>query len=165
MNLLGLLDVSGSALEAERIRAEVVAANMANANTTRTASGGPYLRKEVVFASQAPEPGAFANQFADQFAGGAQEPVPMQAMAGGMAEPQVGGVRVSAVLTDKNAILKRYDPSHPDADKQGYVSYPEINPVTEMVDLMSATRSYGLNSSAVQATKNMINSALEILKA
>jgi len=86
-------------------------------------------------------------------------------MAGGMAEPQVGGVRVSAVLTDKNAILKRYDPSHPDADKQGYVSYPEINPVTEMVDLMSATRSYGLNSSAVQATKNMINSALEILKA
>lgn len=161
MNLLGLLDVSGSALEAERIRAEVVAANMANANTTRTASGGPYLRKEVVFSSQAPEPGAFANQFA----GGAEAPVSLQAMAGGMAEPQVGGVRVSAVLTDKNAILKRYDPSHPDADKQGYVSYPEINPVTEMVDLMSATRSYGLNSSAVQATKNMINSALEILKA
>jgi flagellar basal-body rod protein FlgC len=165
MNLLGLLDVSGSALEAERIRAEVVAANMANANTTRTASGGPYLRKEVVFASQAPEPGAFASQFAGQFAGGAEAPVSMQAMAGGMAEPQVGGVRVSAVLTDKNAILRRYDPSHPDADKQGYVSYPDINPVTEMVDLMSATRSYGLNSSAVQATKNMINSALDILKA
>ncbi len=164
MNLLGLLDVSGSALEAERIRAEVVAANMANANTTRTASGGPYLRKEVVFASQAPEQNAFANQFADQFAGGAQSPVTIDAMAGGMAEPQVGGVRVSAVLTDKNAILKRYDPSHPDADKEGYVSYPDINPVTEMVDLMSATRSYGLNSSAVQATKNMIESALSILK-
>lgn len=164
MNLLGLLNVSGSALEAERIRAEVIAANMANANTTRTPSGGPYLRKQVVFTSEAPEQGSFANQFADQYAAGSATPMQNETMADGMVEPQVGGVRVTAILTDKNAVLERYDPNNPDANKQGYVSYPDISPITEMVDLMSATRSYGLNSSAIQATKEMIESAISILK-
>lgn len=185
MNLLGLLNVSGSALEAERIRAEVVAANMANANTTRTASGGPYLRKEVVFASDTPDGNSFAAQMMNQTPGsmadgdfGAMPDATSDGMdlsfpgsgsnAGGfgnsMAEPQVGGVRVAAVVTEKNAVLKRYDPSNPDADKQGYVSYPDINPITEMVDLMSATRSYGLNTSAVQATKSMITDSIDILK-
>jgi flagellar basal-body rod protein FlgC len=153
MNLLGLLDVSGSALQAERIRAEVVAANMANAETTRTPQGGPYRRQHVVFASEAPEP----NSFAAQFLGGAGN-------GNGSVEPQVGGVRVSAVVSDPSPGLARYDPDHPDADKNGYVAYPDIDPTTEMVDLMSATRGYGLNSSAIQATKSMINSSLEILK-
>ena len=188
MNLLGLLNVSGSALEAERIRAEVVAANMANANTTRTASGGPYLRKQVVFASDAPDGNSFAAQMMNQSpapgsmadgnfgalpdatSDGMNLSMPGSApMAGGwggsVSDPQVGGVRVAAVVTDKNAVLKRYDPNNPDADKQGYVSYPDINPITEMVDLMSATRSYGLNTSAVEATKNMISDSLNILKA
>jgi flagellar basal-body rod protein FlgC len=74
------------------------------------------------------------------------------------------GVRVAAVVADSGPPLKRYDPGHPDAGPDGYVSYPDINPLTEMVDLMGATRAYGLNGSAVQAEKSMITSALEIAK-
>jgi flagellar basal-body rod protein FlgC len=148
MNLFGVMEVSGSALEAERIRAEVVAANMANAETTRTADGGPYQRQHVVFTSQAPQ-----SSFASQFLGQA-----------GSADGQIGGVRVSAVVSDPGSPLRRFDPGHPDADKDGYVSYPDINPLTEMVDLMGATRAYGLNSSAVQAEKGMVSASIEILK-
>ena len=151
MNLFGVMEVSGSALKAERIRAEVVAANMANAETTRTPDGGgPYRRQHVVFSSSAAEPTTFAGQ--------------LLAQAGSQAGPEEGGVEVSAVVQDPTSTLRRYDPGHPDADKDGYVSYPDINPLTEMGDLMGATRAYGLNSSAVQATKGMINSSLDILK-
>ena len=153
MNLFGVMEVSGSALKAERIRAEVVAANMANADTTRTPEGGPYRRQHVVFSSAEAEPNAFAGQLFSQ--AGAQF---------GEAQSPIGGVQVSAVVQDPPSTLRRYDPSHPDADKEGYVSYPDINPLTEMVDLMGATRAYGLNSSAVQATKGMIDSSLDILK-
>lgn len=148
MNLLGAMEVSGSALQAERIRAEVVAANMANAETTWTADGGPYRRQEVVFSSDAPS-GGFASSLSS---------------ASGQTDPPIGGVRVSAVVSDPSSPLRRYDPGNPDADKSGYVSYPDINPLTEMVDLMGATRAYGLNSSAVQAEKGMVSSALDILK-
>lgn len=155
MNLFGAMEVSGSALEAERIRAEVVAANMANAETTRTPEGGPYLRRHVVFTADGGAPN-FASQFASQ--------VSAQGTLFGDAEPQAGGVRVSAVVADPDAVLRRYDPGHPDADQDGYVAYPDINPVTEMVDLMGATRSYGLNASAVEAEKSMISASLDILK-
>lgn len=148
MNLLGVMEVSGSALQAERIRAEVVAANMANAETTRTADGGPYRRQEVVFSSEAPSH-AFATRLSS---------------ASGPTDPSIGGVRVSAVVTDSSSPLRRYDPGNPDADKDGYVAYPDINPLTEMVDLMGATRAYGLNSSAIQAEKGMISASLDILK-
>jgi flagellar basal-body rod protein FlgC len=150
MNLFGVMEVSGSALEAERIRAEVVAANMANAETTRTPEGGPYRRQHVVFTSEAPS-------FASQFMGQAS---PDNAQG----DSQVGGVRVTAVVADQGEQLRRFDPGHPDADKDGYVSYPDINPLTEMVDLMGATRAYGLNSSAVQAEKGMVSASLDILK-
>jgi flagellar basal-body rod protein FlgC len=146
MNLFGVMEVSGSALAAERLRAEVVAANMANAETTRTPEGGAYRRQHVVFQSQAPEFTSFADAFPSNLDGA------------------VGGVEVSAVVADQAAALRRYDPGHPDADKDGYVSYPDINPLTEVVDLMGASRAYGLNSSAVQATKAMISSSLDILK-
>src|ERR1700751_2115222 len=146
MNLFGVMEVSGSALKAERLRAEVVASNMANAETTRTPEGGPYRRQHVVFQSQAPSQGSFASQLLSQGDG------------------EIGGVEISAVVSDQGTGLRRYDPQHPDADKDGYVSYPDINPLTEMVDLMGATRAFGLNSSAVQATKNMISSSLDILK-
>jgi len=148
MNLFGAMEVSGSALEAERIRAEVVAANMANAETTRTADGGPYRRQHVVFTATAPQQ-TFAGQFLRQ---------------SGASDPPLGGVRVSAVVADTGSPLRRYDPGHPDADSDGYVSYPDINPLTEMVDLMGATRAYGLNSSAVQAEKGMLSTSLDILK-
>jgi flagellar basal-body rod protein FlgC len=146
MNLFGVLEVSGSALKAERVRAEVVAANMANAETTRTADGTPYRRQHVVFSSAATEPTSFAGELISQ------------------AEPQIGGVEVSAVVQDPASTLRRYDPGHPDADKDGYVNYPDINPLTEMVDMMGATRAYGLNASAVQAEKGMISASLDILK-
>ncbi|GGH14837.1 flagellar basal body rod protein FlgC [Silvibacterium dinghuense] len=174
MNLFGVMDVSGSALSAERLRAEVVAANMANAETTQTPQGGPYRRQHVVFESEAP---SFADAFADQ---GISEAAYTGngAVGNGFsgagfpgddvfaeAEGNVGGVTIAAVVQDKANGLRRYDPQHPDADKDGYVSYPDINPLTEMVDLMSANRAYGLNSSAVQATKAMIGSSLDIMKA
>lgn len=159
MNLFGLMEISGSALEAERIRAEVVAGNMANAETTRTLEGGPYRRKLVVFSEQGAQ-SSFAGQFMGQVGGGG--------MTGwdsfNRSNEAIAGVRVTDVTEDPAAPLRRFDPGHPDADTDGYVSYPDINPVTEMVDLMGATRAYGLNASAVQAEKGMVTASLDILK-
>jgi flagellar basal-body rod protein FlgC len=145
MNLFAMFDVSGSALTAERERAEVVASNMANAETTRTAKGGPYQRQEVVFGSTPVGGSSFAERLASASDGNVQ------------------GVQVVNVVTDPTPPIRRFDPSHPDADAQGYVSYPSINPVQEMVDLMGASRSYQLNISALQSTKQMIQQSLEIL--
>jgi flagellar basal-body rod protein FlgC len=145
MNLFAMFDVSGSALTAERERAEVVASNMANAETTRTAKGGPYKRQEVIFASTPVGGSSFAERLASAGDGNVQ------------------GVHVADVVTDPTPAIRRFDPSHPDADAQGYVSYPAINPVQEMVDLMGASRSYQLNVSALQSTKQMIQQSLEIL--
>ena len=147
MSIFSVLEISGSALAAERQRAEVVAANMANAETTHTPSGGPYRRKEVVFASAGD--------------------MPFRMMLAGF-HPGLGNmipaVRLERVLDDPTPPLKRYEPGHPDADKEGYVAYPSINPVQEMVDLMGAVRSYQLNASAITASKQMIQQALELLK-
>ena len=147
MSIFSTLDISGSALAAERQRAEVVAANMANSETTHTAKGGPYRRQEVVFSSTGNMP------FRMMLAG----------LHPGM-ESALPAVRVQRVIDDPTPPLKRYDPGHPDADKDGYVAYPAINPVQEMVDLMGAVRSYQLNASAVNASKQMIQQSLELLK-
>lgn len=159
MNLFGIMETSGSAMQAERMRAEVVAANMANAETTHTASGGPYRRQEVVFAADRGDPD-FLHSMSLAASSGFM-PAPLAPLGSTQVAP---GVHVAQVVTDPSPPLKRYDPGHPDADANGYVSYPDINPVTEMVDLMGATRAYGLNGSAVQAEKSMITSALEIAK-
>ena len=168
MNLFGLLGVSGSALTAERARAEVTASNMANAETTRTSDGKLFQRQQVVFQSIGAGGnsvtsggllgGSFANSFQSQLTGMAWNG------ASAAATPSEGGVEIAGVVTDKSQGLRRYDPGHPDADKDGYVTYPDIDPLTEMVDLMGATRAYGLNVSAVQATKTMIGASLDILK-
>ena len=166
MNLFGLMETSGSAMQAERMRAEVVAANMANAETTRTAAGGPYRRQHVVFAADRGDPG-FLQSLTAASGGGAPGAAAaaalpsLPAFGGSIAAP---GVHIAQVVEDSAPPLKRYDPSHPDAGPDGYVAYPDINPLTEMVDLMGATRAYGLNSSAVQAEKGMISAALEIVK-
>ena len=170
MNLFGLMETSGSAMQAERMRAEVVAANMANAETTRTAdANGPYHRQHVVFAANQNDP-EFAAVINGEMGGTDLAPtlappplLPLPDM-GGANDPS-GGVHIAQVVEDPAAPLKRYDPGHPDAGPDGYVSYPDINPLTEMVDLMGATRAYGLNGSAVQAEKSMITSALDIAKA
>lgn len=148
MNLFAMFDVSGSALTAERERAEIVASNMANAETTRTASGGPYQRQEVVFRSAPVAKSSFAERLA----------------SASLDDGSVQGVQVLQVASDPTPPIRRFDPSHPDADKDGYVSYPAINPVQEMVDLMSAARAYQLNISAIQSTKQMIQQSLAILR-
>jgi flagellar basal-body rod protein FlgC len=144
MNLFGMLELSGSALGAERQRAEVVASNMANAQTTRTPQGGPYRRQLVVFESQR------APRFALALAG---------------LHPQsAAAVRVAAVIADQRPPVMRFQPGHPDANSQGYVAYPQVDPVEEMTDLLGAVRAYELNASAVQATKNMITQSLDLLR-
>ena len=168
MNLFGMIDQSGSAMQAERMRAEVVAANMANAETTRTQDGTPYRRQHVVFAEGSGDT-SFASQLGTSLPGPSSNSG-FPAFSGSVAGSLLGsgdvapGMHVAAVVQDNAPPLKRYDPGHPDADADGYVSYPDINPLTEMVDLMGATRAYGLNASAVQAEKSMIASALEIAK-
>jgi flagellar basal-body rod protein FlgC len=144
MNLFGMLEVSGSALGAERWRAEVVAANMANAETTRTVEGGAYRRQMLVFRAQ-PMP---------RF--------PLMLARLRHAAPD-GGVRVERVVADASPMPSRYEPGHPDADRAGYVTYPNVNPVMEMADLLSAVRAYQLNAAAVQAAKSMIQQSLQIL--
>ena len=173
MNLFGVMDVSGSALQAERVRAEVVASNMANAETTRTPEGGPYQRHHVVFEANGGE--SFQDSLQNQI--GAASGVTSgfkngfstgfeSELGGGptAASPVQGGVSVAAVISDASAPLQRYDPQHPDADANGFVGYPDINPLTEMVDLMGATRSYGMNASAITAEKGMFTSSLDLLK-
>jgi flagellar basal-body rod protein FlgC len=144
MNLFGMLEVSGSALGAERWRAEVVAANMANAETTRTPEGGAYRRQLLVFRAQ-PMP-RFPRMLARL-----HRSVPD------------GGVRVEHVVGDASPLPIRYEPGHPDADSAGYVTYPNVNPAMEMADLLSAVRAYQLNAAAVQAAKSMIQQSLQIL--
>jgi flagellar basal-body rod protein FlgC len=162
MNLFGVMDVSASALKAERVRAEVVASNMANAETTRTADGGPYQRHHVVF--EAEGGGSFQQTMVRQMAGvgGGSSGGLRSGVTAAQAVP--GGVAVTGVISDASEPLRRYDPQHPDAGPDGYVAYPDISPLTEMVDLMGATRSYGMNASAVQAEKNMVTASLDILK-
>ncbi len=146
MNLFRVLEISGSALLAERIRAEVTAANLANAETTRTESGGPYQRMNVVFGAR---PVGFQN-----FNG---------MMLASLADLHAEDVRVVSLVADNTPPIRRYEPGHPDADKDGYVAYPAINPAEEMVNLMGAARAYEMNASAVASTKNMIQTAITIL--
>jgi len=149
MNLFGMLEVSGSALSAERWRAEVVAANMANSETTRTTAGGAYRRQMLVFRAQP------LQRFPLLLAG-------LQDSLLRRGTPP-GGVRVERVVDDLSPLPRRYEPGHPDADADGYVTYPNVNPVMEMTDLLGAVRAYQLNAAAVQAAKNMIQQSLQIL--
>ena len=178
MNLFGVMDASASALQAERVRAEVVASNMANAETTRTPDGGPYQRHHVVFEAQSGGSfqeslvsqmnggtGSFGNGFKNSFAsgfGGAGFNGASTGLTAANGAP--GGVAVTGVISDASAPLMRYDPQHPDAGANGFVAYPDINPLTEMVDLMGATRSYGMNASAITAEKSMVSASLDLLK-
>lgn len=147
MNLFDSLAVSGSALQAERQRSEIIAANLANAETTHTEAGGPFHRREVVFQSQGSSDFRFA-----------------LASTGHHLGPAAGSVEVSNVVDDPTPPVMRYEPGHPDADKNGYVAYPAINPALEMVDLMGAVRAYQLNASAIGAAKQMIQQSIDILK-
>lgn len=143
MNFLDALHISSSGLSAQRVRMNVISSNLANANTTRTLQGGPYKRKDVVFA---------ARQGAD----------PFQNMLKSQTDTTLSQVRVVGIITDPRPPQLKYDPQHPDANKQGYVAMPNVNIVEEMVNMISATRSYEASVAAINATKSMALKALEI---
>jgi len=147
MGLFDMLAISASALSAERQRAEVTSANLANAETTHSDTGGPFVRKEVVFSASNASPfSTVLNR------------------VGGFGRAPAGTVQLTQVVEDTTPPVLRYEPGNPDADKNGMVAYPAINPVTEMVDLMGAVRAYQLNASAVTSAKQMIQQSLDILK-
>lgn len=149
MALFGAIDIAGSGLTAERLRMDVTAENLANAQTTRAADGGPYQRKQVVL--QQSGGGAFATMLTGAIGG-------VRAVEG----PR--GVEVAAIVEDQTAERLVYDPGHPDANADGYVAMPNVNPVTEMVDLISASRAYELNVTAMQAAKQNFVKTLELLR-
>lgn len=143
MSLLSAISVSASGMDAQRTRAELLTENLANAETTRTPEGGPYRRKDAVFSTQTPE-----EPFSTAFNASVSE----------------GGVTVSEIVTDQRDPEKRYQPGHPDADADGYVSFPRINPAEDMVDLIDASRSYQANVSAIAAVKDMIQRSIDLFK-
>ncbi len=151
MSVWNILRIGASALSAQRLRLDVIANNIANAETTRTAQGGPYQRQDVVFTPQG------SNNFLPQFLAARQQ-------EDGLPPSQMGGVQVSTITTDQQAGPRVYDPSHPDADAEGYVTYPNVNLVVEMTNMLSASRSYEAGISVVEAAKRMALKALDIGK-
>jgi len=143
MRFLSTVDISASGMTAQRLRMDVIANNLANVNTTRTPQGGPYRRQVVVFESRTPGNGGFRDL--------------LNAYTGGEA-----GVRVKAIREDTSPFKRVYDAGNPDADQEGYVNLPNVNVVSEMVDMISATRAYEANVSVIEATKSMAMKALEI---
>ena len=144
MNIFRTMNISASALTAERLRLDVIANNLANVNTTRTTGGGPYRRQMTVFAPR-------GEQVQWMYPG--LEPSP--AFRG-------RGVRVAGIVEDGSPFRRVYEPGHPDADSTGYVSYPNVNVVTEMVDLTAATRAYEANVAVIQAGRTMAERALDM---
>jgi flagellar basal-body rod protein FlgC len=144
MSLFAVLTIGASGMAAQRTRAELLAENLANAETTRTPEGGPYRRKDVVFAS-ADIDSPFASTFQSEL-------------------ESAGGVAVQNIVVDTRDPERRYMPGHPDADADGYVAFPRVNPAEDMVDLMGATRGYEANVAAISAAKDMIERSLDLLK-
>jgi flagellar basal-body rod protein FlgC len=142
MSLFSAISVGASGMAAQRARAELLVENLANAETTRTPEGGPYRRKAAVFESSTVS-SPFASVFSSQL-------------------ESLGGVAVSSVVTDMSDPERRYLPGHPDADKDGYVAFPKVNPAEDMVDLMETSRSYGANVAAISAIKDMIQRSLDL---
>jgi flagellar basal-body rod protein FlgC len=150
MGFMDTLAISASGMTAERLRMDVVANNLANVNTTRTPGGGPFRREEVALAPA-------SASFGETLAGLSGEDDGVEAAR--------GGVQVSGIVPDMRPFKRVYQPGHPDADKQGYVNLPNVDTVTEMVDMMGATRAYEANVAAVAAVKGMAMKALEIGRA
>jgi flagellar basal-body rod protein FlgC len=144
MSLFSIMSVGASGMAAQRTRAELLAENLANAETTRTPEGGPYRRKDAVFSST-PLSSPFASAFNSEVQG-------------------MSGVSVSDIVTDKSDPERHYMPGHPDADADGYVAFPHMNPAEDMVDLMGAARGYEANVASISAAKDMIARSLDLLR-
>jgi len=145
MDFFDALHISSSGLSAQRLRMNLISANLANMNTTRTKAGEPYRRRDPVFAAQTPARGASFREMLDI-----------------RQKELLKEVAVVDIVEDSRPPIKKYDPSHPDADENGYVSMPNINLMEEMVDMISATRSYEASVTAIQSAKDMALKALEI---
>jgi flagellar basal-body rod protein FlgC len=143
MDFFSAMDISSSALTAERTRMNLISGNLANANSTRTPEGGPYKRKDAVFS--ATPVGSTFNRALNSAAG-----------------QQARQVEITEIVEDKNPPRMQYEPGHPDANAQGYVAMPNVNVVEEMADMINASRSYEANVTAVQAAKSMALKTLEI---
>ena len=145
MSLFGALSVSASGMAAQRTRAELLTQNLANSETTRTPEGGPYRRQDAIFETQT-QTSPFSSVFQNELSSG------------------ITGVHVSEVVQDSSPPDKRYIPGHPDADANGYVLFPHINPAEDMVDLLSSTRGYEANVAAMGAVKDMIARSIDLLR-
>jgi flagellar basal-body rod protein FlgC len=144
MDFFSALHISGSALSAERTRVNLATSNLANAETTRTAEGGAYKRLDPVF-----------------------EAMRLEQAAGGPGLPgtdSASGVRVSEIVADSTPGRRVYSPGHPDADGEGFVTFPNVNPVHEVVNLMSASRGYEANATAIETLKLMAQKGLDIAR-
>ncbi len=141
MDILNTFKISGSAMRAHSQRLDTISSNLANVETTSTPEGGPYKKKSVYFQSS---------------------PLSFQDQLDGNLRNSTQGVKVTEILEDQSTPRKVYNPSHPDANPEGYVEMPNISVMEEMVDMMSATRSYQANATAVKSAKRMALKALEI---
>ena len=148
MSMFGGLEISASGLTAQRLRMDVTAENLANAQSTKGADGQPYKRKEVVLREISQ--GGFGAQ--------------LTAALGTNSKSRPGGVAVAQIATDTQPGKLVYDPSHPDANAQGYVQMPNVDTVTEMVDLIDSSRAYEANVTAMQASKQMFAKTLDLLR-
>jgi flagellar basal-body rod protein FlgC len=144
MSLFTAISISASGMEAQRSRAEIITENLANAETTRTPEGGPYRRKDAVF-TNSPVAWSFSDELSAASSGN-------------------DGVAVSEVKKDDREPERRYMPGHPDADPDGYVAFPRIDPASEMVDLLSASRGYQANVAAISAVKDMIARSIDLFR-
>lgn len=142
MNFFDSLNISSTGLSAQRLRMNLISSNLANVNTTRTENGEPYKRKDVVFE---------AIQGSD-----------FEATLNEKLNTEVNGVKVAEIVEDEKPFVEKYDPGHPDADENGYVRLPNVNMVEEMVNMISASRSFEANATAVGTTKDMAAAALRI---
>ncbi|HKN93323.1 MAG TPA: flagellar basal body rod protein FlgC [Thermoleophilaceae bacterium] len=148
MGIFDSLDISASGLSAERLRMDVTSENLANAQTTRGANGRPYQRKEVVL----------------QQAGGGSFGAALAGVMGSTSQTAPGGVEVAGIVQDATQGQLVYDPGHPDANAQGYVRMPNVEPVEEMTDLITESRTYEANVTAMSTAKSMYTKSLDILR-
>lgn len=163
MAYLSDFDISGYGLSAQRFRMSVISSNIANVNTTRTAEGGPYKRREVIF--KATDFDKLLNEQINKNNNFLKYENPLNDPSSPEeAKPAIQSVVVDKVVRDDKDFRMKYDPSHPDANAEGYVAYPNVNPVIEMADLIEATRAYQANVSAFTSAKTIAQSAIDLLR-
>ncbi|HDZ4966968.1 TPA: flagellar basal body rod protein FlgC [Campylobacter jejuni] len=163
MAYLSDFDISGYGLSAQRFRMNVISSNIANANTTRTAEGGPYRRREVIF--KATDFDKLLNEQINKDNNFLKYENPLNDPSSPEeAKPAIQSVVVDKVVRDDKDFRMKYDPSHPDANAEGYVAYPNVNPVIEMADLIEATRAYQANVSAFTSAKTIAQSVIDLLR-